>query len=309
MIAIGGENLIDYVKEAAGDVAAPGGSPFNVAMGLGRQGVDVTYITPISTDKWGDMLHARLVHSGVKIGAPRVADPSTMAIVAVTNGIPEYEFHRDGTAERAVDVVGLSAAMGPDCQALHVGSLALADDPDASEWVTLCAQAKERGLLISLDPNLRLSIVQDADAYRMRLKTMLGLADVVKLSDEDLEGLYPDLAFDAALKAVVAMTKARFVVVTCGQEDGHAFLDGVAHRFPVLAADPLVDTIGAGDTFMATLLTGLCATGDAPQAVLQGMKVESMQALLRRAATAAALNCQQKGCQPPTVAQIDEALA
>jgi fructokinase len=308
MIAIGGENLIDYLKQADGDVAAPGGSPFNVAMSMGKQGADVSYITPISSDDWGDQLHARLIKSNVRIGASRVDAPTTMAIVTVQNGVPSYVFKRDGTAERAVDVALLEDAMPSGCRVLHVGSLALADDPDAGVWVDLCARAKAAGVLISLDPNVRLSIVQDAKAYRARLKRMIGLADVIKLSDEDLEGLYPELSMTDAMAQVVHESVAKVVVVTCGQEDGFAYLSGAAMRFPVIAADPLEDTIGAGDTFMATLLTSLCATDKAPSDVLDNLDATALQIILKRCATAAALNCQREGCQPPTALEIDNAL-
>lgn len=308
-VAVGGENLIDYLKREEGDVAAPGGSPFNVAMGLGRQGADVTYLTPISTDKWGDMLAEKLLASHVKLGAARREEPTTMAIVEVTNGVPDYTFHRTGTAERAITLDAVQHAVPSGCQLLHIGSLALAADPDASVWVDLCAQAQSSGIVISLDPNVRLGIVEDKDAYRRRLIKMLQMADVIKMSDEDLEGLFPDLSFDDAMAHVVSQVRARLLIITRGQEDGYAFLNKDPSRFPVKPADPLVDTVGAGDTFMATLLASLSTGPDSVEHTLANLTSHGLERFLQRAATAAAINCQRTGCEPPTPQEIDAVLS
>lgn len=308
MIAVGGENLIDYLKQPEGDHAAPGGSPFNVAMGLGMQSKPVTYLTPISDDKWGDMLHEKLVQSNVLIGAERRSEPTTMAIVTVTDGSPEYEFHRTGTAERAVTAEILKAAMPNDTSIMHVGSLALADDPDASVWVEAMQGAKQRGILTTLDPNVRLSIIADIDAFRARIETLLQSADIVKTSDEDLEGLYPNLGFDDAMARFVETATARLVIVTRGMNPGYAFLDGAMQRFEVVPADPLMDTVGAGDTFMATLIGAFQQKDHSPHAILGALTAETLTPILRRAAIAAAINCQRKGCQPPTMAEIDAEL-
>ena len=128
MISIGGENLIDFVS---GDPAAnglpqyvanPGGSPFNVAMAVGRQGHKVAYLTPISEDALGDLLAERLVESQVSLAATRVPQPTSLAVVSITDGIPTYAFHRNGTAERQVTKQDLHRDMPPDTRMFHVGS-------------------------------------------------------------------------------------------------------------------------------------------------------------------------------------------
>ena len=141
VIAIGGENLIDQVVQPHATTNHPGGSPFNVALAAARQGGVVRYVTPISIDAWGDMLAARLAEAGVQLAGGRVAQPSTLARVTLCDGVPSYSFRRTDTAERQVSAAMLARAIGPGVDALHTGSLALNDGPDAAAWQATMAQA------------------------------------------------------------------------------------------------------------------------------------------------------------------------
>jgi fructokinase len=221
--------------------------------------------------------------------------------------VPDYTFQRSGTAERMISLPGLTAALPKGRALFHVGSLALASEPDATIWHQLAAQVQAEGWILSLDPNVRLGNAENPDAYRARLLNLVQEADILKLSDEDLAGLFPDSDFDAALQRVVSLTKACILVITCGQKDGFAFLRGEPQRFSVSPANPLVDTVGAGDTFMATLLASLTQMTSAPDplSVLTGA---DLALYLRRAAVAAAINCERSGCEPPTTAEIDAAV-
>ena len=116
VIAVGGENLIDHVTRDGEVSALAGGSPFNVAMALGRQGAETHYMTPISTDEWGDLLAETLLESDVMLQGGRRDEPTTMARVTVTDGIPAYRFERDGTAERMVSENGLAASFRKTCK-------------------------------------------------------------------------------------------------------------------------------------------------------------------------------------------------
>ena len=131
VIAIGGENLIDQVVLPDATTNHPGGSPFNVALAAARQGGVVRYVTPISTDVWGDMLATRLAEAGVQLAGGRVAQPSTMARVSLSDGLPSYSFRRTATAERQVSLASLTQSLGAGAAALHTGSLALIDGADA----------------------------------------------------------------------------------------------------------------------------------------------------------------------------------
>jgi fructokinase len=309
VICVGGENLIDHVTRDGEVSALAGGSPFNVAMALGRQQADVHYLTPISTDTWGDTLADTLVASGVTLAGGRVDAPTTIARVTVTKGIPSYIFERDGTAERSVTAASLAASMPTGATALHTGSLALTDGADADAWEETCKTAYTSGTLVSLDPNVRLSVITDIDAYRARIFRMIQSAHVLKLSDEDLEGLCPDMPQDAALAHVRSQTSASLVVMTKGPDGAIAMRGDNTVNIPAPPVPGLVDTVGAGDTFMATLLAGLARTDVLAPAALDGLDAAQVEALIRRAGMAAAINCSRAGCNPPTLSELDTAMA
>ena len=308
VICVGGENLIDHVTRDGEISALAGGSPFNVAMALGRQQADVHYLTPISTDTWGDTLADTLVASGVALAGGRADAPTTIARVTVTKGIPSYIFERDGTAERSVTAASLAASMPTGATALHTGSLALTDGADADAWEETCKTAYTSGTLVSLDPNVRLSVITDIDAYRARIFRMMQAAHVLKLSDEDLEGLCPDMPQDAALAHVRSQTSASLVVMTKGPDGAIAMRGDNTVNIPAPPVPGLVDTVGAGDTFMATLLAGLARTDVLAPAALDGLDAAQVEALIRRAGMAAAINCSRAGCNPPTLSELDTAM-
>ncbi|GGC22055.1 carbohydrate kinase [Marivita lacus] len=309
VICVGGENLIDHVTRDGEVSALAGGSPFNVAMALGRQQADVHYLTPISTDSWGDILADTLLASGVTLSGGRLDAPTTMARVTVTKGIPSYIFERDGTAERRVTAGSLAASMPADTTALHTGSLALTDGADADAWEKTCATAFASGTLVSLDPNVRLSVITDIDAYRARIFRMMQAAHLLKLSDEDLEGLCPDMPQDAALAHVRSQTSASLVVMTKGPDGAIAMCGDSTVNIPAPPVPSLVDTVGAGDTFMATLLAGLARTAALSPAALDGLHAAQVETLIRRAGMAASINCSRAGCNPPTLQELDAAMA
>lgn len=308
LIAVGGENLIDYVNREGETAAFPGGSPFNVALALGRQGAEVAYISPVSSDEWGEMLAGTLIASGVTLTGPRRPEPTTMARVTVTDGIPDYAFERDGTAERMVSVDTLHEALPEAAVAVHTGSLTLTGGPDAEVWEAFLAGCYHAGRTVSIDPNVRLSVVRDPESYRARLLRVSERCHLLKLSDEDLDALFPDRETEAAIADLRALTSARLIVLTRGNAGVRAWLgEAEIAQGPVPVTD-LADTVGAGDTFTATLLAGLAAAGRLTPQGLERLEPDRLAALLHRAATAASLNCAREGCDPPTRAEIDAAL-
>ncbi|MGJ8604574.1 MAG: carbohydrate kinase family protein [Marivita sp.] len=309
VICVGGENLIDHVTRDEQVSALAGGSPFNVAMALGRQEASVHYLTPISTDRWGDTLAGTLIQSGVTLSGGRVDAPTTIARVTVTDGIPSYLFERDGTAERHVTPASLAAAMPAETAALHTGSLALTDGADADAWEETCMSAFAAGTLVSLDPNVRLSVITDIEAYRARIFRMMQSVHVLKLSDEDLEGLCPDMAQADALDLVRGKTSAVLVVMTKGPDGATAWRGDTPVDIPAPPVPGLVDTVGAGDTFMATLLSGLARMNTLTPAALTTLDAVQVDALIRRAGMAAAINCNRAGCNPPTLVELDAAMS
>ena len=308
LIAVGGENLIDYVDREGVATAYPGGSPYNVAMGLGRLGAKVAYISPISDDHWGDLLAETLTNSNVVLSGGRRPEPTTMARVTVTGGIPSYSFERAGTAERAVTVPGLRAALPASARAIHTGSLTLTDGCDADTWEKFCAACFGKGVLVSLDPNVRVSVISDIAGYRGRIKRMCERTHLLKLSDEDLVALFPDSEQEAAIAALSHATSARVIVLTKGGDGTSAWLDENRIDMPAETIPRLVDTVGAGDTFSAALLAGLAEAGALSPKGLETLTLGTLHTLLRRANAAAALNCTRAGCDPPTQSELEAAL-
>ena len=308
LIAVGGENLIDYVDREGVATAHPGGSPYNVAMALGRLGANVTYISPISDDHWGELLAETLRKSNVVLSGGRRGEPTTMARVTVTAGIPSYIFERKGTAERAVTASSLREALPANARAIHTGSLTLTDGEDADAWESFCATCFAEGVLVSLDPNVRVSVISDIAGYRARIKRICQRTHLIKLSDEDLEALFPGLDQEAAIAALREATSAHLVVLTKGSDGISAWLGDDCIEMPAEPIPQLADTVGAGDTFSAALLAGLAEMDALSPNGLETLTRDMLHGLLRRANAAAALNCARAGCDPPTRAELKSAL-
>ena len=168
MILVGGENLMDMIQidnqnENALFEAVPGGSPYNLAMAAGRQGVKVGYVTPISKDKNGEQLAQNLVNSNVSLLGPRVTAPTSLAMVNIENGIPSYSFYREGTAERIITLDTLSKNITSEVSIFHIGSLALTGGEDALVWEEFVKRTRENNIKVSLDPNVRPSLIAEPD--------------------------------------------------------------------------------------------------------------------------------------------------
>lgn len=313
IIAIGGENLIDSVHTTAPDGKAVcthnlGGSPYNVAIALARQGLFPYYITPISTDAFGDRLAVNLKDQGVVLTGERRDEPTTQAIVTLNHGVPHYVFRRENTAERCITVGSIAAAMPRDATHFHIGSLAFAGGEDADVWEQVFHNAAANGLTTSIDPNVRASLIYDPDAFRARFERLLASATIIKLSDEDLAWIYPDQAQEEALSNLRDMTKARLVALTKGADGAECWTSGLHCSFSNPPGVPIVDTIGAGDTFMATVLAQLSAQNLLSAEMLERMTPVQLGRLLQRSVHAAVLNCAKEGCDPPSSDAIDAAI-
>lgn len=314
MILVGGENLIDFIQVKNGTSpmtyqANAGGSPFNVAKALGRQGVQAGFLTPISTDTLGDLLADDLAAAGVSLLAPRHVAPTSLAVVSLRASIPSYQFYRDNTAERQVSAQMLIDSTPPQARALCIGSLALTSGADADAWAAYYAAQHARGIFCALDPNIRAAFIQDRAAYLARLDKVLACTDLLKLSDEDLAWLIPDTEPLAAARLLLAQSSAKLLVVTLGEKGAFALAGDLYISVGPAPVSGLRDTVGAGDTFTATLLARLESAGDLSAAALAGLAEKDLENLLGWAANAAALNCEQDGCAPPSLARLQARMA
>ncbi len=313
MILVGGENLIDFIQIESVEAnpiyqANPGGSPYNCAKAIGRQQVPVSYLTPVSTDSLGELLATGLTDAGVKLCGARRSEPSSLAVVSLLEGVASYQFYRQNTAERMVAFEGLNGGVPEGTDAFHLGSLSLTHGVDAEVWTDFYVAMNERGVFTSLDPNIRAAFITDRAAYMARFKRLLLATDLLKLSDEDLAWLAPETDLETAAMQLLARSSASLLVVTLGGDGAFALSGGKKITIPAAPVAEMKDTVGAGDTFMATLLAGLQQSGNLSGKALKYMDETSVAALLTRAAQAAALNCEKSGCNPPDLTELNMAL-
>ena len=306
MLLVGGENLIDLVQAGDRDgcisyQAVVGGSPLNVAVAAGRQRVATHYLTPVSTDRFGELIAATLSESGVTLACPRSEAPSSLAVVNTGSGAPSYSFYRTGTADRQVTLAGLQACTPAGASIFHTGSLALAEGEDAAVWEEFACRCKGDGIKVSIDPNVRPAAASDVPGYRQRLERMLGLADIVKLSDEDLDWLLAGRRLPPAPLPFAA--GAAVVIVTRGSRGASVLHDGVWHEVPAAPVAALKDTVGAGDTFMGSVLAWIC--GQRQEGRLHDLELPEKLAMAGHACRAAAIACGRTGCNPPFAGELE----
>lgn len=309
MILVGGENLIDFIQVTSTRTpsyqAIVGGGPYNCAKALGRQGINVGYLTPISTDSLGGLLMKSLQETNVKLLGERRDEPTSLAVVSLQNGVPSYQFYREKTAERKVTPASLMEATPSNTRALYVGSLALTSGDDADIWAEYYCTMHDRGVFTALDPNIRAAFIYDRTEYLARLDKVLNATDLLKLSDEDLEWLIPGTSLEEAARQLMARSSAKITVVTLGKDGAFALIGGRKISVPAASVSDLQDTVGAGDTFMATLLARLDQTNALQAKTVAGMDDDAIKDLLNWAGCAAALNCENVGCNPPTRAELE----
>ena len=307
MFLVCGEALYDLF--ASGDPDTPdirfdgriGGSPMNVAIGMARLGLRTALLTGISTDMLGERILAALTREGVETHLlRRTGRCTTLSLVGVdAAGHPSYAFYGADSAD-----CGLTEADMPlldeTITGLHFGSYAIAVAPVADAFAALAGRAG--GRFISLDPNIRLTVEPDLDIWRQRVDAMRARAALVKVSDEDIALLYPD-ADPVAVVTAWAQDGPAMVVLTRGAEEVVAIRGDTQIRVPVAPVE-VVDTVGAGDAFQASLLASI-AIKDDPRAFLQTADTGTLRAILARAARAAGIACSRRGADPARLEELD----
>jgi fructokinase len=310
MIACAGESLVDFtpVAGAGGRLSAfrlhPGGSPFNVAVGVGRLGQAAAFVGRLSDDLFGPLLASHLDEAGVSRElAVTGPEPTALAFVAGGDGEPQYSFRLAGTAAFALRPDDVLAARRPGrVRALHFGSLAIAFPPSAGTILGLARDLKGRALL-SLDPNVRPEAIPDWPAYRSALGECLRLADLVKLSEADLAAL--GLDGPGALRTSPGPVA---VVVTRGAAGSRVHLAETVLDCPALPSR-VVDTVGAGDAYAAGLLAALADRGALDRPRLERLDPAGWLEAARFASAAAALTCERPGADPPVRTAVLERLS
>ena len=301
MILSCGEALIDMLPRTttAGEAAfAPyaGGAVFNTAIALGRLGAPAGFLSGLSTDLFGELLRATLAASHVYTAHAILSDrPTTLAFVTLVNGQASYAFYDENTAGRLIEPADLPT-LPADITTMFFGGICLMVEPSGATYEALMAR-EAASRVTMLDPNIRPSFIKDQVRYRARIERMIGLADIVKLSDEDMHWLYGegDLA-DLAARVLELGPVAVFV--TEGARGARAF----TRQYKVFVGAPKVtvaDTVGAGDTFNAGILAALHQAGALSKPALAKLTPEILQAALSLGVRSAAVTVSRAGANPP----------
>ena len=293
-LLVAGEALIDLMPSADGSTSAePGGSPFNLALALGRLGCNTIYRSPLSSDAYGRRLAEQLRASGVALGGGEVEQPTSLAIVKVdAAGRAAYEFRREGVADRTLAPLQLLNDWPADAHFFHVGSLALMP-PDGELWRDLLQALRARFVTTSVDVNMRPMAAADRLDYARTGKRVCQQAHLLKVSEEDLLALA--LPGDPLACARSLMGDAtRLVLLTLGAQGAWC----LTREHEIFRAAPTVqvlDTVGAGDCFYAGFLASL----DEQRALHRTPSAAELGQAMQLGAQATAFNLQRKGCQPP----------
>jgi fructokinase len=289
-----GESLIDIV----GTDEHVGGSPLNVAVGLGRLGRDVDFLTRIGDDPYGRRITEYANAAGVQlVSGSRSADRTAIARATVAeDGSADYEFDLDW------QLAGTPPVAPP--LLVHTGSIAAVQEPGCLAVAAL-VDAYHLSATVSFDPNVRPSLIADRELARQRIGHLVERSDIVKVSEEDLHWLDPDRSPEQIARTWLALGPA-LVVLTMADQGAMAVCAAGEARVPTRAVQ-VVDTVGAGDSFMVGLLDslwGLGLLGAQRRAELAGIDIDALTAVLEAGSATAALTVGRAGADLPDRAAL-----
>ena len=306
MILCCGEALIDMLPRLTADgegafAPHPGGAVFNTAVALGRLDAPVGFLSGLSTDFFGDQLRASLETSRVATDHVVFSDrPTTLAFVRLVHGQASYAFYDENTAGRLLSPADLPR-LAESVDALFFGGISLIAEPCGASYEALMSREAPRRLTM-IDPNVRAGFVSDEHAYRERIARLLAMADIVKVSDEDLNWLEGPGEIDSMARGLLTCGP-KLVIVTHGADGVTGYTAGYT---VFVAAKPatVVDTVGAGDTFNAGFMARLQARGLLNKAALVSLAEQDTREALDFGASAAAITVSRAGANPPWRAEL-----
>jgi fructokinase len=295
---VAGEVLIDLIPDGSERKPIVGGGPANTAKALSKIGINTQFIDGISSDEYGQMAKDELVASGLKLDYVKYSDkPTCLAIVSLSDsGSASYVFVIENTATFDFNLDWLPNPQSEGPSLLHIGTLATVIEPGASvlfEW----AQSVANIAPIVFDPNIRPAVLGDRNEYVKKVEKWVAIASAVKVSDADLNWLYPSKAIDEIVNEWLEVG-VEIVVVTLGDKGITAYREN--EQISVDAVKVVVaDTVGAGDTVGAVLVEAIVNNG------LDKLTGEALKTMLNRASKAAAINVSRTGANPPSKEEID----
>ena len=300
MITVIGEALVDIIVDAQGEVTSVvGGGPLNTARTVARLGVASQFLGGVSTDPFGQRIMRLLDADGVRLGGAQVPEPTTLAIAQIdASGAATYRFMLDGTSAAAVTPESALAAIDPAARAIHAGTLALVMQPLSDALVAVVGAARE-DQIVMIDPNCRPS-VDRLDQLRSSLDAVLGRADIVKVSGDDLEYLFPGEALLAAATRLSTDSDS-LVLFTDGANAVHVIRGDVDVVLDVPRV-PVVDTVGAGDSFSGGFLAWWLHAGLGRGELAD---LDRVAEAARFGIAVAGITCQRPGAEPPFAHEVE----
>jgi fructokinase len=311
-ITVIGEALIDLVPgaEPRSFIASPGGSPYNVAIGLARLGVQTHLMARLADNAFGRILRERADDEGVDLeSAPLAVEPTTLAVVTLdVHARASYDFYLDGTADW--QWTAEEADRFPEQTAvLHFGSIASWTPPGDQHILDLANRMRGRGdVLVSYDPNVRPRLLAERETGREAVERGVRLAHLAKASEEDVAWLYPARPVADVARRWLRLG-ATVVVITDGANGADVFTAGGPATHRPAPAVAVADTVGAGDAFTAGMLASLVRRGLHAPAALARCPTETLADVIDDAITVAALTCERAGANPPTLAEFEAVMA
>lgn len=297
-----GEALVDVVD----GVPHAGGSPMNIAVGLSRLGLPTRLLTRIGDDEYGRMLEEHLARESVAVAAAssRPGEPTSRAIAVIgVDGAAVYDFDIEWSLSESAAI-----AEAADAAIVHVGSLGAALEPGATAVRAMLATVTSRTLR-TYDPNIRPALLGPRGAAVARVEAIMAASQVVKLSDEDAEWLYPGRSVDDVLAHVLGLG-ARFAIVTRGGDGCVAAITGAGEPVTSTARTvQVVDTIGAGDAFMSGLVYGIVSAGLLPVLTAEVFRpgdedLKAFERVIEIALASAAVAVSRTGAAPPRLHEL-----
>jgi fructokinase len=293
-VMVVGEALIDVVTTSHDKVEHPGGSPANVAYGLGRLGVTTGLLTAIAPDARGTSIEDHLRRAGVILlpGSKSLTRTASATATLEADGSAKYDF------DISWDLAPTAPAHFP--KILHTGSIATFLKPGAGAVKLLLEQA-HRHCMITYDPNIRPALLGSHAEAKATFEDLVPLTDVVKLSDEDAQWLYPQKSLDETATHILGLGTG-LAVITKGAEGSQFTTPAATISIPAVKSK-VADTIGAGDSYMSALILGFLTRGT------EGFAPAVLERLGNTAAAAAAITVQRPGANPPTLKELNMATA
>jgi fructokinase len=319
MILVIGEALIDLIesRETKGQFqAVVGGANANVALALARRGTDHQFLARISSDRFGILIKERLSSNNVNLDhIINTDEPTTLAVISVnTQGSPTYNFYTNGTADwgwTKEELPTKEQVKALNAKAISFGCLTMAMEP-GNKTIEAWAKELQNELTISHDINIRAALGFDRDKERVRVERVNTFSHIIKASDEDIEWLY-DLAPDTDVTPIInnwIKDTNKIVLLTRGSQGTRIYRNNQTIDVPARKIT-VVDTVGAGDTFVANLLGQLDDNnylGENALTKLQTLTNEDLAEYVRISGIAASIACERAGCEPPTLDEVETLL-